>query len=113
MRVFALSCIAMVLGSSALQGCGGIGGLGPVGARQSQAAINEQKEAIVSRLVPEQGMPSARRSKLIEATIAVLGPADREELANLHRLRNTLSAASLQDLQKIEADFKERLADAE
>lgn len=64
-------------------------------------------------LIPEQGMPSARRFKLIESTITVLGPDDREELANLSRLRSTLFAASLQDLRKIEANFKERLADAE
>jgi len=51
-------------------------------------------------------MPSARRSKLIESTITVLGPGDREELANLSRLRRTLFAASLQDLRKIEANFK-------
>jgi hypothetical protein len=54
-----------------------------------------------------------RRARLIDATIFVLGKGDREELQNLSNLRNTLSAASVQNLKDIEANYKERLADAE
>jgi hypothetical protein len=34
-------------------------------------------------------------------------------LANLNRLRETLREASLEDLEKIEAEYKERLASGE
>ncbi|MGH7927398.1 MAG: hypothetical protein ACREQV_06360, partial [Candidatus Binatia bacterium] len=75
--------------------------------------IESRKEEIINRLIPEDGLPFTRRARLIDATIAVLRKGDREELANLERLRQTLRAASLQNLEKIEADYKERLANAE
>ena len=80
---------------------------------QQQAAIAAQKEGIVNRLIPEDGLTFTRRARLIDATIAVLGKGDREELQNLGHLRSTLRAASVENLQKIEANYKERLSDAE
>jgi len=81
--------------------------------QQEQAAIVIRKEEIINRIIPEDGLTFTRRTRLMEATIAVLGKGDREELANLNRLRETLRAASLEDLQKIEAEYKERLASGE
>ena len=84
---------------------------------QQQAAIASQtaaqKEGIVDRLIPEDGLTFTRRTRLIEATIAVLGKGDREELSKLNYLRSTLHGASLENLQRIEANYKERLADGE
>ena len=84
---------------------------------QEQAAIASQtaaqKEGIVDRLIPEDGLTFTRRARLIEATIAVLGKGDREELSKLNYLRSTLHGASLENLQRIEANYKERLADGE
>jgi hypothetical protein len=80
---------------------------------QQQAAIAAQKEGIVNRLVPEDGLTFTRRARLIDATIAVLGKGDREELSKLNYLRSTLHGASLENLQRIEANYKERLADGE
>ena len=80
---------------------------------QKQAAIAIRKEEIINRIIPEDGLTYTRRTRLIEATIAILGKGDREELANLHHLRETLRGASLQDLEKIEMEYKERLASGE
>ena len=85
----------------------------PAGGPQNQASIESRKEGIVNRLIPEDGLTFTRRTRLIDATIAVLGKGDREELADLNRLRGTLRAASLRNLERIEADYKERLANAE
>jgi hypothetical protein len=80
---------------------------------QRQTSIASQKDEIVTRLIPEDGLTFTRRTRLIDATIAVLGKGDREELQNLGQLRSTLRAASLQNLEKIESNYKERLADGE
>ena len=80
---------------------------------QQQAAIAIQKEGIVNRLIPEDGLTFTRRSRLIDATIAVLGKGDREELSKLNYLRSTLHGASLENLERIEANYQERLADGE
>jgi hypothetical protein len=91
----------------------GCGTHGSAGDPQLQAAIAGQQDEIVNRLIPEDGLTFTRRARLIDATIFVLGKGDREELQNVSNLRNTLSAASLQNLKDIEANYKERLADAE
>ncbi len=77
-----------------------------------EVSTDSRKEAIINRLVPEDGLPPARRARVIDATVAVLRKADREQLQSPNRLRDTLRAASLQDLEKIEADYKERVANA-
>lgn len=113
MRLLTLCLMAFVFVLAA-QGCATTNrpGLNP----QQQAIAGQtaaQKEGIVDRLVPEDGLTFTRRNRLIDATIAVLGKGDREELQNLGYLRSTLRAASVENLQKIEANYKERLADAE
>jgi hypothetical protein len=80
---------------------------------QQQAAILQQKEEIVDRLIPEDGLTFTRRARLIDATIFVLHKGDREELQNLAHLRGTLRAASLENLREIEANYKERVADGQ
>jgi hypothetical protein len=81
--------------------------------RERQASIESSKNTIIERLIPEDGLTFTRRTRLIDATIAVLHKGDREELANLNRLRDTLRATSLSDLEKIETHYKEKLADGE
>jgi hypothetical protein len=81
--------------------------------RERQASIESSKNTIIERLIPEDGLTFTRRTRLIDATIAVLHKGDREELANLNRLRDTLRATSLPDLEKIETHYKEKLADGE
>jgi len=55
----------------------------------------------------------SRRNQLIAATIGVLREGEREDLVNLNALHATLRATSLPNLEKIEADYKARLAKAE
>jgi len=81
--------------------------------RERQASIESSKNTIIERLIPEDGLTFTRRTRLIDATIAVLHKGDREELANLNHLRDTLRATSLPDLEKIETHYKEKLADGE
>jgi hypothetical protein len=107
---FLLFCLSVSLLILTAQGCAANR---PDWGRPSQASIDSRKEGIVNRLIPEDGLTFTRRTRLIDATIAVLGKGDREELANLNRLRSTLRAASLRNLERIEADYKERLANAE
>jgi hypothetical protein len=80
--------------------------------QQQQAVISEQKEEIVARLVPEERL-NPPNTRLIEATIQVLGKGDREELRNPAHMRSTLRAASLENLRAIEANYKERVADGQ
>ena len=81
--------------------------------RQRQGSIENRKNAIIERLIPEDGLSLSRCNQLIAATIAVLREGEREQLVNLNTLRATLRAASLSNLEKIEADYKARLANAE
>ena len=81
--------------------------------RQRESSVDSRKEEIVNRLIPEDGLTFTRRTRLIDATIAVLGRGDREELSNIGRLRSTLHGASLENLRRIEANYRERLADGE
>jgi hypothetical protein len=105
-------CTAVALFALTVQGCA-TSQPQPEPGQQEQAAIALRKEEIINRIIPEDGLTFTRRTRLMEATIAVLGKGDREELANLNRLRETLRDASLEDLQKIEAEYKERLASGE
>ena len=110
MRFFVL-CFAASLFLSMIQGCISVDR--PDRRPQRPGPVESRKEEIINRLVPEDGLTFTRRTRLIDATIAVLRKGDREELANLERLRGTLRASSLDQLEKIEADYKERLANAE
>jgi hypothetical protein len=75
-----------------------------------ETSTDSRKEVIINRLVPEDGLPPARRARVIDATVAVLRKVDREQLQSPNRLRDTLRAASLEDLEKIEANYKELIA---
>jgi hypothetical protein len=113
-RLLTLCLMAFVFVLAA-QGCATTNRPGLNAQRQAAVASQTaaQKEGIVDRLIPEDGLTFTRRTRLIDATIAVLGKGDREELQNLSHLRSTLRAASVENLEKIEANYKERLADAE
>jgi hypothetical protein len=104
-----LLCFTVALFALTAQGCATSGS---DRRQQREASTDSRKEAIINRLIPEEGLPSNRRARLIDATVAVLRNADREELQSLNRLRATLRAASLHDLERIEADYKERLRSA-
>ena len=78
-----------------------------------QGSIEGRKNVIIERLIPEDGLPISRRVRLVEATIAVLREGEREQLMNLKTLRATLRETSLPNLERIEADYKARLANAE
>jgi hypothetical protein len=102
-------CVAVFILAFLVQACGVHR---PAWDPQQQAAIAQQKEEIVGRLVPEDRLnpPNAR---LIEATIHVLRTGDPEELRNPAHMRTTLRAASLENLREIEANYKERVADGQ
>jgi hypothetical protein len=103
-------CFTLSLFALTTQGCA----TGrPYRDRERQASIESRKNAIIARLIPEDGLTFTRRTRLIDATIAVLHKGDREELANPNRLRDALRATSLPNLEKIEAHYKEKLADGE
>ena len=103
-------CLAIFIVALWAQGCGVHR---PAWDPQQQAAIAQQKEEVVNRLIPEDGLTFTRRTRLIDATIFVLREGDREELQNLANLRGTLRAASLENLKEIETNYKERIADGE
>jgi hypothetical protein len=108
---FLILGLTVFLFASTLPGCGSMDRRGS--RPQELSPVESRKEEIINRLIPEDGLTFTRRARLIDATMTVHRKADREELTNLNRLRETLRATSLQDLEKIEADYKERLANAE
>jgi len=113
---FLMLCFTMSLFALTIQGCA-TGRADRDRERQasieSRNAIESKKNTIIERHIPEDGLTFTRRTRLIDATITVLHKGDREELANLNRLRDTLRATSLPDLEKIETHYKEKLADGE
>jgi hypothetical protein len=110
MRILLL-CFTVALVALTAQGCA-TSGSDRRQQREASASTDSRKEAIINGLIPEEGLPSNRRARLIDATVAVLHKPDREELQSLNRLRATLRDASLHDLERIEADYKERLRGA-
>lgn len=80
---------------------------------QTQASMESRQKEIIDRLIPEEGLPLRQRNQLVAATIAVLREGEREELINPNTLKATLRATSLSNLEKIEADYKTRLANAD
>lgn len=89
------------------------GGLGSPDRRSLEIA--QRREAILERLIPEDGLSGSKRRVLVEATAIVIKDVDKSELReSFSKTRSVLKKASLEDLERIEAllpEIREKLRD--
>ena len=84
------------------------------GPRRQESSIeaNAERNSIIERLIPEDGLHPSRRAWLIDAIASVITGVDKYDLQNPTRLRATLQDTSLSNLRRIEAAYKQNAQNA-
>ena len=89
-------------------------GIRQTGSRREEPSIeaNAERNSIIERLIPEDGLHPSRRQWLIDAIASVIPNMDKEDLHNPTLLRGTLQGTSLTNLRRIETAYKQKADDA-